>query len=178
MDGATFEAIQRGDAKLELREPLDWKVIGTRVRASHRLKTVLSVPITLFAGIPLAEAHRPTFLIRDDGQRKRNIACRLDVRGTHTNRRTDSAAWVNRTHLHVWRDVCGAAHAIDPPPPWPPPWFRDDATNITSDQLRELFETFCRLFHVKLSAPYDWSDPLPLIGEAEALTTEDGDVVP
>ncbi len=177
MDGATCEAIQRGDAKLELLETLDWRVVGTRVRASHRLKTVLSVPITLFAGIPIAEPHRPTFLIRD-GQPKRNIACRLDVRGSHFNRRTDSRMWINQTHLHEWRDPYKDAHAVDPPPPWPPEWFRDDDTKVTSDQLRELFEMFCRMFHVKLGGAYHWVDPLKFIGSTEPVSTEDGDVIP
>lgn len=177
MQSATFEAIWRGDAKLELLEPLAWNRTDPKVRATNRLKSVLSVPITLVAQFTLVAPHRPSFLIHD-GAAGRNNACRLDVRGSHLNRRTDGHAWKNETHLHLWRDDCHEAHAVNPPAPWPPDEYRDDDTQITSEQFRQLFESFCRIVHVKLGGTYTWVDPLELIAETEAAFTEDGDVIP
>jgi hypothetical protein len=177
MELATFEAIRQGDAKLELNQPIDWELKGTRLRSTHRLRSALSVPVTLVAAVGTFDPHRPTFIVHDGGQGKNN-ACRLDVRGTHRNRRTDHKCWINQSHLHLWRDDCLEAHAVDPFPPWPPAWFQDHDTQITSEQLRELFEMFCQMFHVKLGDGYDWTDPLVLIPQAQTATTEDGDVIP
>lgn len=177
MEFATFEAIRHGHAKLELVEPLNWQLKGSRLRATHRLRSVLTVPITLVVAVPIFESHRPTFVIHDGAPGKNN-ACRLDVRGSHRNRRTDRRRWINQSHLHVWRDDYQEAHAIDPLPPWPPTWFQDQDTEITSQQLRELFEMFCQCFHVKLGDAYHWTDPLALIPLPQTATTEDGDVIP
>lgn len=177
MNSATFEAIRRGDAKLTLSEPLDWKRKGSQLRATHRVKTVLSNPITVVASLLADRPYRPTFLIHDGAPGKNN-ACRLDLRSSHTNRRTDGRHWERETHLHLWRDDRHEAHAVDPFQPWPPTWFREDDTQITSEQLKELFETFCRMFHVELGGTYHWVDPLPLITSQPVITTEDGDVVP
>lgn len=177
MEFATFEAIRQGDARLELNEHLNWELKGTRIRATHRLRSVLSVPITLVVAVSMLDPSRPTFIIHD-GAAGRNNACRLDIRGSHYNRRTDRRRWVHESHLHLWREDCQDAHAVDPFPPWPPTWFQDHDTQITSEQIRELFEMFCRMFHVKLGSAYDWADPLALISQAQALKTEDGDVIP
>lgn len=179
MEFATFEAIRLGIARLELNQPVNWELKGTRLRSTHRLRSTLTVPITLVLAVGTSDPYRPTFVIHDGGQGKNN-ACRLDVRGTHRNRRTDQKSWVNQSHLHVWRDDCQEAHAVDPFPPWPPAWFRDDDsdTKITSEQLRELFETFCRMFRVTLGDAYDWRDPLVMIPQPSPVVTEDGDVIP
>lgn len=177
MEFATFEAIRQGHAGLELNEGLGWELKGTRVRAAHRLRSALSVPITLVAAMGTDDYHRPTFLIHD-GAAGANNACRLDVRGSHYNRRTDQRRWINQSHLHLWRDDCRDAHAVDPLPPWPPPWFQDHDTQITSGQLKELFEMFCLMFHVKLGDAYAWGDPLALVPQPQTATTENGDVIP
>ena len=177
MELATFEAIRLGDANLDLNERLAWELKGTRLRATHRLRSVLTVPVTLVALVGTFDPHRPTFVIHD-GAAGKNNACRLDVRGTHRNRRTDQKVWTNQSHLHLWRDDCLEAHAVDPIPPWPPEWFQDDDTEVTSEQLREIFEMFCQMFHVKLGDAYDWRDPLALIPDVPTVTTEDGDVIP
>jgi hypothetical protein len=174
---ATFEAIRQGHAKLELNEPLEWELKGTRLRSTRRLRSSLSVPVTLVAAVGTFDTHRPTFLIHD-GASGRNNACRLDVRGSHWNRRTDQRHWTNQSHLHLWRDDCQDAHAVDPEPPWPPTWFQEHDTLISSEQLRELFEMFCLMFHVRLGEAYDWADPLVLVPNAQIATTEDGDVIP
>jgi hypothetical protein len=126
---ATFEAIRHGDAKLELNEPLDWELKGTRLRSTHGLRSALSVPVALVAAVGTFDTHRPTFLIHD-GASGRNNACRLDVRGSHWNRRTDQRHWTNQSHLHLWRDDCQDAHAVDPEPSWPPTWFQEHDSNL------------------------------------------------
>lgn len=177
MERATFEAILQGHAKLELNQPLDWQLVGTRVRAKHRLKSALSVPVTLVAAVGTFETHRPTFLIHDGAPGKNN-ACRLDVRGSHANLRTDRRRWTNQTHLHVWRDDCQEWHAVDPIAPWPPSWFQDADNQITSEQLREIFEMFCQMFSVTLGSEYQWVDPLTLVPQPPTATTGNGDVIP
>ena len=177
MDNATFEAIRRGDAQLELRESFEWLLSATRVRGDRRLHTVLSSPLTIFVGVSVATPWAPTFLIRD-GESGPNNACRLDVRGTHWNRRTDRRRWDHESHLHIWRDDLGNHyHAVDPYLPWPPD-FDDSASTITPAELEHMFDLFCRMFHVKYGPNYQWVDPLSQIAQAPVVTTPAGDVIP
>lgn len=144
------EAVFDPTARLALQVPVLWKDRPGTVRAEMAVSNVRALPLLVGMQVTKAKPWKPTAYLMLENEQLR----RLDINGSHTNRTLPREQWVQRTHKHVWSEAHHDAVAYTP----------GDIpavalSNVTGEQLREIFEAFLAECHIETRGAYRWSDP-------------------
>lgn len=152
MDDALFAYLRSGKADLQISAPVVWRARPPCVRGEAPVSN--NVGRRLVVGMQICRLFKPAVYLMDVTTGRH--AWRLDVAGSHSNRRTNGEVWVNRNHVNVWRDDIGDKHAVDP---WFPLRIGDPGIGVGQSDLRGIFEDFCRGSAIDLGQTDPWSEP-------------------
>ena len=144
--------------RLKIVAPIAWEVEGAHVKARVLVEAATSdlgnVRLTMDLTVNRNLPGKYTYQLRQAPA----FVClrRLDVRGTHTNRKHTGSdeSWKRRTHKHAFRDACGDAFAYTPTD------IPDTGSPSNSPDPREhelVFEAFCTECGIEVGG--NWVDP-------------------
>jgi Family of unknown function (DUF6978) len=144
------EAVFDPSARLVLQVPVRWKDRPGTVRGEMAVSNVRALPLLVGMQVTKDKPWKPTVYLMLENEQLR----RLDINGSHTNRIPPREQWVRRTHKHLWSEAHHDAIAYTP----------SDipgvaVSNVTGEQLREVFEAFLAECHIETRGAYRWSDP-------------------
>lgn len=179
MNEATRCLILDGKAGLRLTHELRWTYDDGYATAGVRLRNNQGLWLMLVVKIPLDSPGKMSVLIHDDSKGANN-ALRLDVRGSHKNKKIDYRSWTKVTHLHLFRDQHADKHAIDPPG-WPPhpDWDEDRPVAWDPQEPEIIFSYFRDLCAVASPAEGPaWRAPALELADDDINRTPDGEEIP